>query len=161
MFVIAKNMSVLCHAQVTEPDRNDILSFYNCKRSSRFMAKFPLANQSEKTIPFINLSFNRTFVNSNFSKKSTIFIFILIILRVWDFEAIDTADATDDSGKFEMDPMNEMTVGKDVQLYSIVKSVDEENEPTIWYVKQEDSYELSFPPGCYDQTLLFQKTKKG
>jgi hypothetical protein len=54
---------------------------------------------------------------------------------VWDFETIDTADSTDDSGMFEMDPMNELKVGTDVQLYSIVKSVDEENESTIWYAQ--------------------------
>ena len=54
---------------------------------------------------------------------------------MWDFEAIDTADSTDDSGVFEMDPMNELKVASDVQLYSIVKSVDEENEPTIWYAQ--------------------------
>ncbi|XP_059142623.1 cilia- and flagella-associated protein 44-like isoform X2 [Physella acuta] len=56
-------------------------------------------------------------------------------IRVWDFEAIDTADATDDSGIFEMDPMNELKVGTDAQLYCIVKSIDEENEPTIWYAQ--------------------------
>ncbi|XP_076438307.1 cilia- and flagella-associated protein 44-like isoform X2 [Babylonia areolata] len=56
-------------------------------------------------------------------------------IRVWDFEMIDTADSLDDSGLFEMDPMNELRVGHDVQLYSIVKSVDEENEPTIWYAQ--------------------------
>ncbi|KAK6963908.1 cilia- and flagella-associated protein 44 [Biomphalaria glabrata] len=56
-------------------------------------------------------------------------------IKVWDFETIDTADVTDDSGIFEMDPMNELRVGSDVQLYCIVKSVDEENEPTIWYAQ--------------------------
>nr|KAG5708675.1 hypothetical protein BaRGS_034892 [Batillaria attramentaria] len=56
-------------------------------------------------------------------------------IRVWDFETIDTADQTDESGLFEMEPMNELRVGPDVELYSIVKSVDEENEPTIWYAQ--------------------------
>lgn len=55
--------------------------------------------------------------------------------KVWDFETIDAADAVDESGIFEMDPMNELCVGPDVQLYSIVKSVDTEDEPTIWYVQ--------------------------
>jgi len=54
---------------------------------------------------------------------------------VWDFEAIDTADTTDESGMFELDPMNELKVGPDVQLKSIVKSIDAENEPTIWYAQ--------------------------
>ncbi|KAL4229263.1 hypothetical protein ACF0H5_012303 [Mactra antiquata] len=56
-------------------------------------------------------------------------------IRVWDFEAIDTADATDDSGMFEIDPMNELKVGNDVQLKAILKSIDSENEPTIWYAQ--------------------------
>lgn len=62
-------------------------------------------------------------------------LMIISSLQVWDFETIDTADQTDDSGLFEMEPMNELNVGNDVQLYSIVKSVDEENEPTIWYAQ--------------------------
>ncbi|KAK7105366.1 cilia- and flagella-associated protein 44-like [Littorina saxatilis] len=56
-------------------------------------------------------------------------------IRVWDFETIDTADSTDDTGMFEMEPMNELRVSHDVQLYTIVKSVDDENEPTIWYAQ--------------------------
>ncbi|KAK3770719.1 hypothetical protein RRG08_037905 [Elysia crispata] len=60
-------------------------------------------------------------------------------IRVWDFEAIDTADSTDETGLFHMDPMNELQVGAEtgdeVHLYTIVKSVDEENEPTIWYAQ--------------------------
>ncbi|XP_060551905.1 LOW QUALITY PROTEIN: cilia- and flagella-associated protein 44-like [Ruditapes philippinarum] len=56
-------------------------------------------------------------------------------IRVWDFEAIDTADTTDETGMFELDPMNELKVGNDVQLKSIIKSVDSENEPTIWYAQ--------------------------
>ncbi|XP_052805423.1 cilia- and flagella-associated protein 44-like isoform X2 [Mya arenaria] len=56
-------------------------------------------------------------------------------IRVWDFEAIDTADATDDSAMFELDPMNELKVGTNVQLKCIIKSIDSENEPTIWYAQ--------------------------
>jgi len=37
-------------------------------------------------------------------------------------ETIDTADAVDDSGLFETEPMNEITVGRNVSLYSMVKS---------------------------------------
>ena len=65
--------------------------------------------------------------------------------QVWDFETIDTADQTDDSGLFEMEPMNELRVGHDVQLYTIVKSVDEENEPTIWYAQVGQN---RFVPHC-------------
>ncbi|XP_053372820.1 cilia- and flagella-associated protein 44-like [Mercenaria mercenaria] len=56
-------------------------------------------------------------------------------IRVWDFEAIDTADVTDETGMFELDPMNELKVGNDVQLKCIIKSIDSENEPTIWYAQ--------------------------
>jgi hypothetical protein len=58
-----------------------------------------------------------------------------LIVQVWDFEAIDTADTTDETGMFELDPMNELKVGSDVQLKCIIKSVDPENEPTIWYAQ--------------------------
>jgi len=64
---------------------------------------------------------------------------------VWDFEAIDTADSTDDTGVFELDPMNELKVGSDVQLKSIIKSIDSENEPTIWYAQVGDVLFISFP----------------
>ncbi|XP_064651335.1 cilia- and flagella-associated protein 44-like isoform X2 [Lineus longissimus] len=59
-------------------------------------------------------------------------------IRVWDFESIDTADVTDDSPIFEMEPMNELNVGTgDVRLKSIIKSVDAD-EPTLWYA--QDAY---------------------
>ena len=53
---------------------------------------------------------------------------------MWDFEKVDTADSTDDSGIYEMEPMNEMKVGSNVQLHSVVKSVNPE-EPTMWYAQ--------------------------
>lgn len=53
---------------------------------------------------------------------------------MWDFETIDTADTTDEAEMFEMEPMNELKVGNDVQLKSIIKSCDPE-EPTIWYAQ--------------------------
>jgi hypothetical protein len=53
---------------------------------------------------------------------------------VWDFETIDTADITDESAIFEMEPMNELKVGNGVQLQSIVKSADSE-EPTMWFAQ--------------------------
>lgn len=54
--------------------------------------------------------------------------------QVWDFETVDTADVTDDTALFEMEPMNELKVGNDVQLKSIVKTVNAE-EPTMWYAQ--------------------------
>ena len=56
-------------------------------------------------------------------------------IRVWDFESIDTADATDESATFEMEPMNELKVGNDVNLRSIIKCTDAENEITVWYAQ--------------------------
>ncbi|XP_030622994.1 cilia- and flagella-associated protein 44 [Chanos chanos] len=43
-------------------------------------------------------------------------------VRTWDFERIDTADCADDSGMFEMEPMNETVIGQNVSLTSMVKS---------------------------------------
>ncbi|KAL0968428.1 hypothetical protein UPYG_G00266720 [Umbra pygmaea] len=43
-------------------------------------------------------------------------------IRGWDVESIDTADCSDDSGMFEMEPMNEMVIGRNVSLSSMVKS---------------------------------------
>jgi hypothetical protein len=54
---------------------------------------------------------------------------------VWDFESVDTADVADESGLFEMEPMNELRVGHDVHLKSILKSTDAENEITVWYAQ--------------------------
>lgn len=44
------------------------------------------------------------------------------LLQGWDFESIDTADSTSDSSRFELEPMNEMVVGHNVCLTSMVKS---------------------------------------
>ena len=54
---------------------------------------------------------------------------------MWDFESVDTADVADESGLFEMEPMNELKVGTDVNLKSIIKSVDTENEVTYWFAQ--------------------------
>ena len=54
---------------------------------------------------------------------------------MWDFDTIDTADSTDESGMFEMESMNEIRIGQHAHcsLRYIIKSVDDEEEPTIWY----------------------------
>lgn len=41
----------------------------------------------------------------------------------------------DESGLFEMEPMNELRVGHDVHLKSILKSTDAENEVSVWYAQ--------------------------
>lgn len=53
-------------------------------------------------------------------------------MQVWDFEKIDSAEVVDESGVCEMEPMNELKVGTDVQLKMITKSVDPEDQ-TIWF----------------------------
>lgn len=55
-------------------------------------------------------------------------------MKVWDFETVDNADITGDMECFEMEPMNELKVGQDVQLRCIVKSCDQE-EASIWYAQ--------------------------
>lgn len=52
---------------------------------------------------------------------------------MWDFETIDTADIVDDSGLLEMEHMNELLVGKHVNLNCMVK-IHERGEP-FWYAQ--------------------------
>ncbi|XP_052720233.1 cilia- and flagella-associated protein 44-like isoform X2 [Crassostrea angulata] len=74
-------------------------------------------------------------------------------IRVWDFESVDTADVADESGLFEMEPMNELRVGHDVQLKSILKSTDAENEVTIWYAQDANG-------GIWKLDLTFSHTSQ-
>ncbi|XP_041471026.1 cilia- and flagella-associated protein 44-like [Lytechinus variegatus] len=79
-------------------------------------------------------------------------------IRVWDFESIDTADSMDESGVFEMDPMNELKVGNDVHLMSMVKSVDPEVQ-SLWYGQDANGgiwkLDLSFSHTTKDPEKLF------
>jgi len=52
---------------------------------------------------------------------------------------VDNADITGDMEVFEMEPMNELKVGQDVQLCCIVKSCDQE-EASIWYAQVNSSF---------------------
>jgi len=58
----------------------------------------------------------------------------VLTVKVWDFETVDSADITGDMECFEMEPMNELKVGPDVQLRCIVKSCDHD-EASIWYAQ--------------------------
>lgn len=53
---------------------------------------------------------------------SMTFVTPLFLLQGWDFESIDTADSSNDSNKFEIEPMNEMVIGHNVHISSMVKS---------------------------------------
>lgn len=59
--------------------------------------------------------------------------FLHLFPQSWNLETIDTADAVDDSGLFETEPMNEITVGRNVSLYSMVKSSIPET--SIWFAQ--------------------------
>ncbi|XP_077352720.1 cilia- and flagella-associated protein 44-like isoform X2 [Festucalex cinctus] len=58
------------------------------------------------------------------------------VIRGWDFETIDNADSSSESGKFEMEPINEMTVGRNVCLSSIVKS--SQPDSTVWFAQDSN-----------------------
>ncbi|XP_030833850.1 cilia- and flagella-associated protein 44 isoform X2 [Strongylocentrotus purpuratus] len=79
-------------------------------------------------------------------------------IRVWDFESIDTADSMDESGVFEMEPMNDLKVGNDVHLMSMVKSVDPEVQ-SLWYGQDANGgiwkLDLSFSHTTKDPEKLF------
>lgn len=57
-------------------------------------------------------------------------------------ESIDTADTTDESDVFEVEPMNELRVGQDVQLTNMVKLREPDSEEgaddastSIWFAQ--------------------------
>lgn len=52
------------------------------------------------------------------------------IVRVWDFETIDTAEPSEEGVKLEIEPLNELKVGNNVSLNSMVKDIADES--TIW-----------------------------
>ncbi|XP_039600046.1 cilia- and flagella-associated protein 44 isoform X3 [Polypterus senegalus] len=78
-------------------------------------------------------------------------------VRVWDFEAIDIADSKDDSGLFEIEPMNELVVGKNVSLYSMVKTSN--TEQFMCYAQDANGaiwkLDLSFSNMTQDPECLF------
>ncbi|XP_077198106.1 cilia- and flagella-associated protein 44 isoform X4 [Paroedura picta] len=78
-------------------------------------------------------------------------------IRVWDFETVDTADIVDDSGLLEMEHMNELLVGKNVNLNCMVK-IHERGEP-FWYAQDYNGaiwkLDLSFANVTHDPECLF------
>ncbi|XP_061484299.1 cilia- and flagella-associated protein 44 [Rhineura floridana] len=77
--------------------------------------------------------------------------------KVWDFETIDTADIVDDTGLIEMEHMNELLVGKNVNLSCMVK-IHERGEP-YWYAQDFNGaiwkLDLSFSNVTHDPECLF------
>ncbi|XP_072513801.1 cilia- and flagella-associated protein 44 [Salminus brasiliensis] len=78
-------------------------------------------------------------------------------VRSWDFESIDAADSVDDSGLFEIEPMNELIIGRNVSLSSMVKSTIPDS--AIWYAQDFNGgiwkLDLSFPNITQDPECLF------
>ena len=54
-------------------------------------------------------------------------------IRVWDFETIDTAEATDEGAKMEMEPLNELHVGTDSKLMGITHGVVD--DMSLWFAQ--------------------------
>uniref|UniRef100_A0A8B9S2J3 Cilia- and flagella-associated protein 44 n=1 Tax=Apteryx owenii TaxID=8824 RepID=A0A8B9S2J3_APTOW len=54
-------------------------------------------------------------------------------IRVWDIETVDAANTVDETGLLEMEPMNELLVGKNVSL-SFMAKVHDRGQP-IWYAQ--------------------------
>ncbi|KAM6987447.1 cilia- and flagella-associated protein 44-like [Tautogolabrus adspersus] len=79
------------------------------------------------------------------------------VVRGWDFEGIDSADSSDRSSKFEMEPMNEMVVGHNVCLSSVVKSSTPDS--FIWFAQDSNGaiwkLDLSFTYSAPDPECLF------
>ncbi|XP_044029955.1 cilia- and flagella-associated protein 44 [Siniperca chuatsi] len=79
------------------------------------------------------------------------------VVRGWDFEGIDTADSNSDSSRFEIEPMNEMVVGHNVCLSSVVKSSLPDS--FIWFAQDSSGaiwkLDLSFTYTTPDPECLF------
>lgn len=54
-------------------------------------------------------------------------------IRVWDFETIDTAEATDEGSKMEMEPLNELRVGTDSRLLGITRGIAD--DMSLWFAQ--------------------------
>lgn len=65
----------------------------------------------------------------------------------WNLETIDTADAVDDSGLFEIEPMNEIIIGRNVSLHSMVKSSIPET--SIWFAQVGNLFLLDMELAFY------------
>ncbi|XP_006903052.1 PREDICTED: WD repeat-containing protein 52 [Elephantulus edwardii] len=78
-------------------------------------------------------------------------------IRIWDFETIDTADAIDDSGLVEIEPINELQVGKHVRIYSMIKMDEIGNN--FWLAQDSSGaiwkLDLSFSNITQDPECLF------
>uniref|UniRef100_A0A3Q3I9T7 Cilia- and flagella-associated protein 44 n=1 Tax=Monopterus albus TaxID=43700 RepID=A0A3Q3I9T7_MONAL len=79
------------------------------------------------------------------------------VVRGWDFESINMVDSDGNSSRFEMEPMNEMVVGHNVCLSSMVKS--SLSNSFIWFAQDSNGaiwkLDLSFTYTTPDPECLF------
>ncbi|XP_061656400.1 cilia- and flagella-associated protein 44-like isoform X3 [Syngnathoides biaculeatus] len=79
------------------------------------------------------------------------------MIRGWDFETIDAADSSSENNKFEMEAINEMTVGRHVSIFSVVKS--SQPDSTVWFAQDTNGaiwkVDLSFTYTTPDPECLF------
>ncbi|XP_045857465.1 cilia- and flagella-associated protein 44 [Meles meles] len=78
-------------------------------------------------------------------------------IRIWDFETVDTADSIDDTGLLEIEPINELQVGKNVKLFSMIKM--NEIGSNFWLAQDANGaiwkLDLSFSNITQDPDCLF------
>ncbi|XP_057162733.1 cilia- and flagella-associated protein 44 isoform X3 [Ursus arctos] len=78
-------------------------------------------------------------------------------IRIWDFETVDTADSIDDTGLLEIEPINELQVGKNVKLFSMIKM--KEIGSNFWLAQDASGaiwkLDLSFSNITQDPDCLF------
>ncbi|KAJ7407886.1 cilia- and flagella-associated protein 44 isoform X1 [Pitangus sulphuratus] len=77
-------------------------------------------------------------------------------IRVWNFEIIDGADSVDETGLLEVEPMNELCVGKNVSLNFMSKVQDQGQ--TVWYAQDTNGaiwkLDLTFSNMTHDPECL-------
>ncbi|XP_037245690.1 cilia- and flagella-associated protein 44 [Falco rusticolus] len=78
-------------------------------------------------------------------------------IRVWNFEIIDAADSVDDTGLLEVEPMNELHVGRNVSL-SFMSKVHDSGQP-VWYAQDTNGaiwkLDLTFSNVTRDPECLY------
>uniref|UniRef100_A0A452TC09 Uncharacterized protein n=2 Tax=Ursus TaxID=9639 RepID=A0A452TC09_URSMA len=82
---------------------------------------------------------------------------IFLFYKIWDFETVDTADSIDDTGLLEIEPINELQVGKNVKLFSMIKM--KEIGSNFWLAQDASGaiwkLDLSFSNITQDPDCLF------
>lgn len=81
-------------------------------------------------------------------------------VRVWDFETIDSSEPSEEGVKLELEPINELKVGVNVSLRSMVKDeFGSTEDSSIWYVQDSNGgiwrLDLSFNAASDPPKQLF------